>query len=144
MNDRLYEANKSYFGSQAKPIEAFESYGPVGPASATRNSRSWLNSKIVNDAIQVISPDPATRDVRGELSPSIYSDMTKVTRRSRVQSAVTRSSRSNKTLSRYSQSSTFLSRVPELAPFELMNIANEINIKRSVVVSEVQSGKTTF
>jgi hypothetical protein len=58
--------------------------------------------------------------------------------RKRPQSAV--SSAQSKVFSRNSHSSSAITRLPDLAPFELMNLANEIHNYRAAMITTIRNG----
>jgi hypothetical protein len=50
MNDRLYEANKTNFGQNAKPVDVNSSFG----LNVTRNASNWLKNNLgIEDYEQV-------------------------------------------------------------------------------------------
>ena len=139
MNDRLYEPNKTIYGENAQSVDYF----PAAGLTITRNASNWLKSNLGIESYDY-QPMPNTKREynRYESAKKAYSEVSQYSRKLRAQSAVTRSNLSSvKALSGQSQASTFLSRVPELAPFELMNIANEINLKKGAVLNYMKGGK---
>lgn len=137
MNDRLYEADKTNFGENAQPVDVFS----TSSIKLTRNASNWLRNNLGMQSFEAVSPNAQHR-TEDNNNYQLKTDSAKV-KRQRPQTATTGSRVSSvKTISRYSQASTFLSRVPDLAPFELMNMANSINLVRASLITMLQSSKS--
>ena len=116
----------------------------------SQDGKNWLKKHMDIDFENVYDNMPRTAasqnrpktSARGLSATTPNRNRRIVQKSERVKSAV-RAASEVRSLSRYSEVSTVISRVPDLAPFQLMNLAMDIKNLSKLILEKIQEGATS-